>query len=84
MEDAERTYGQALTIHRDTKDRRSEGAHTCDYGLCLLALERAEAREVWRQGAERLKEVGDTALLETQTAEMREACAEAGVPPFDE
>ena len=35
-------------------------------------------------GAGILTELGDTALLNAQTAEMREACAKAGVPPFDE
>ena len=81
-DEAERTHAQALAIHRQTTNRRIEGAHTCDYALLLLALKRADAREVWRTGAEILKEVGDMALLETQTAEMREACATAGVPPF--
>ena len=74
----------ALAIHRETRIRRFEGAHSCDYALCLLALKRLEAQDVWRRGAEFLKELGDTVQLQHLTTEMREACAKAGVPPFDE
>lgn len=99
LEDAERSYRQALATHRQTKNRRFEGLHTCGYGLCLLALKRtdstlsagsgqassrqADAREVWQRGAKILKGVGDKTLSEQQASAMREACAKAGVEPFD-
>lgn len=82
-DEAESTFRQALTIHRETKNRRFEGIHTCDYALCLAARQGANARELWRVGAELLKEVGDKDAVEQKTAKMREACAKAGVPPFD-
>ena len=62
VEEAVVAFGQALAIHRETKNRRFEGAHTCDYALCLLELKRSNAREVWQRGMEILLAVGDKPL----------------------
>ena len=82
--EAEANFVEALRINRACGHRRSEGLHSCDYALCLLVLGRAEARETWRKGAETLNTIGDPTLVKQQVTAMHEACAKAGVPPFDE
>jgi hypothetical protein len=65
-------------------NRHTEGSHLCEYGLCLLDLSGPEqASRTWRQGAAILTELKDSAELQRKTWRMREACAKAGVPPFD-
>ncbi|KAF0241532.1 MAG: hypothetical protein FD180_4389 [Planctomycetota bacterium] len=48
-----------------------------------LCGERAGARDCWLRGAERLRSIHAEDKLGRYKAEMREACARAGVPPFD-
>ncbi|MBZ0136775.1 MAG: tetratricopeptide repeat protein [Planctomycetes bacterium] len=84
MQQAEATYEQALAIHREVGNRRFEGVHNCDFARCLLALGReADAARQWQQGAAILRELGDNTELESKTTAMREACAKAGIEPFD-
>ncbi len=82
---AERTFKEALDLLRAVGDRRAEGARTCDYALFLLARGRIdEARASWRSGEAMLRKIGAGAALEEAEEQMREACARAGVPQFEE
>jgi hypothetical protein len=57
----------------------------CERALCFIAAhQRAEAARAWQQGAGILRDMCEFERLEQLTAAMREACAKAGVPPFDE
>ena len=85
IEESERAYQQALAIHRQIGHKRFEGIHLCDYALLRLDRGRLrQARNDWRSGARILRSVGDSFELQGKTNAMREACAKAGVPPFDE
>lgn len=77
-------YEQALKIHREFNNLLAEGAHTCEYSLALLAVGRlTEAQSAWAAGTQILRDNSDTGELARQTIEMRQACAMAGIPPFD-
>ena len=53
--------------------------------ICLLARGRVrEAAGSWREGAAIARSLSDVHGLEGRIAAMREACAKAGVPPFEE
>ena len=85
IEQAGQTYERAIAIQREVGDRHSEGLTLCDYALCLLAQRRHEpARGRWREGTALLQVLKDTAELERRRIDMRDVCAKAGVPPFDE
>jgi tetratricopeptide (TPR) repeat protein len=85
MEDAARAFEQALEIHEQVGNRRYLGRTRCEYALMLLQPGQAEpARTLWLSGAEVLRGLDHHKDIATATAAMREACAEAGVPPFDE
>lgn len=82
--EAEQAYLQALAIAREVGNRRFEGIHLCALGLLELERRPDMAHEVWRQGATILRELNDTSQLERQTNAMQEACAKAGIAPFDD
>lgn len=75
----------ALAIHRQLGNRRFEGAHLSSYALVVLSKGgKAVARDLWREGTQILRDIGDTRLLETAISSMRKACEKAGSPAFDE
>ena len=82
---AERTFAVSLAIHREVGNRRFEGLHLCAFCEVFLALKKLDkARETWRQGATILRQLGDSQEIQSRTDRMRQACAKAGVLPFDE
>jgi tetratricopeptide (TPR) repeat protein len=84
LDKAEQAYEQALKIHRELRNRRFEGSHLCDLGLCLMEQKRLqEGRSRWREGAALLQQLGDSAALERKRQHMRQACAKAGVESFE-
>ena len=84
FEESREAFERALAIHAEVGNRRFEGGHQCDYALLLLALgRRAQAGEIWRKGAEVLRDLRDSAELGRKTTLMVEACGKAGVTPFD-
>jgi hypothetical protein len=81
---AEAMFGEALSIHRETGNRRFEGVHECSWAKLQLAGDLDGARARWRRGAKILDELKDSGTLAIVARAMREACAKAGVPPLDE
>ena len=74
----------AIEIHREVGNREYEGVHLCTLATLLLAERRLEeARAAWNEGIAILGKFGSAGTLERRYAPMREACAKAGVPPFD-
>lgn len=84
IKQAEQTSEQALAIHREVGNRRFEGLTLCNRAVLLVSAGGTpDVMDVWRQGAAILRELKDNAALERKITEMREACAKAGVEPFD-
>ncbi|MEK7466404.1 MAG: tetratricopeptide repeat protein [Planctomycetota bacterium] len=84
LEQAERTFQHALSIHRQLGNRRFEGIHNCSYALCLLAMgRRREAAENWRQGMKVLTELHDDQAAESLRGDMQAACQKAGEPSLE-
>jgi tetratricopeptide (TPR) repeat protein len=84
-EEAARAFEQALAIHAEVGNRRYLGRTRCEYALLLLQPGQAEAaRTLWLSGAEVLRGLDHEKDIKKATAEMRAACAEAGVAPFDQ
>ncbi|MBE7493258.1 MAG: tetratricopeptide repeat protein [Planctomycetes bacterium] len=82
---AEQTFEEALRIHARTGERRLEASCMCEAALCHLALGRIErAAAMWHAGVKVLAQIPAPEDLRLHRASMREACARAGVPPFDE
>lgn len=82
--EAREAFGRALELLRAARNARHEGLTMC--GLAGLEIEEGrieDSREAWRRGAQILRDAGDTELLELLRKEMREACAKAGVEPFE-
>ena len=78
-------FRQALVIHREVGNRLTEGVHLCNQSWTQMLLgDVPGARASWRTGAEILRALGDSNELAHRVREMRRACAEAGVPPFDD
>ena len=85
VELAERTRERALSIHRSVGNRRHEALTLCSRATLSMALGRIEeARQAWIEGKTLLLELGDTHNLNRKAVDMRNACAAAGVPPFNE
>ncbi|MEK7468082.1 MAG: tetratricopeptide repeat protein [Planctomycetota bacterium] len=84
LEEARRQFDQALRILRDLRAVRLEGAALCDVALLELALGHPGAASgLWRRGADLLSQVEDAGELSRKTASMKDACAKAGVAPFE-
>lgn len=82
-EHAEAMLAEAIAIHRETKNRRFEGVHECSWAKLLIAHDCERARVKWLLGAQILRELKDSGTLEIMARAMREACAKAGISPFD-
>lgn len=81
--EADECYRQALSIHAQMGARWSLAVHRCDYALFKLRNGDADgARELWLQGADSLREIGDTGELGRKASEMRSACDACAVAPF--
>ncbi|MBP9891042.1 MAG: tetratricopeptide repeat protein, partial [Planctomycetes bacterium] len=83
-EQAELSFEQAVAIHRETGNRRFEGVHECSWAKVQMARDVEGARARWSKGANILKQLNDAGTLAIVTRAMRDACAKAGVRPFDE
>ncbi|NUN48270.1 MAG: tetratricopeptide repeat protein [Candidatus Brocadiae bacterium] len=82
---AESLLRQAIDLDRASRSRPAEGVHLCDLASLLLGSGRhEEARLSWREGAAILRRVRDVRGIERAAAQMRDACARAGVKPFDQ
>lgn len=80
---AEKAYQQALATHAQVGAKWSLAVHRCDYALFILRRgDAASARELWLQGADNLREMGDTGELGRKASEMRKACESCAVAPF--
>lgn len=65
-------------------DRRLQGLALCESVPCLLQVgQTAKAEAIWRQGASLLRELNLRSELERRLNVVREACAKAGVAPFE-
>jgi tetratricopeptide (TPR) repeat protein len=85
LELADSLMAKALEIAHAVQDRRSVGIYLCERAFIKIAGRQLEgARRDWRDGMAALKVLKATRELEEKAAIMREACAKAGVPPFDE
>jgi len=83
-EQAKPLFEQALAIHADVQNQYMLAAHGCDYALCLVQLgDVARAAEIWRRSADTLVQLGDSAGAGLKSVDMRAACEQAGVAPFD-
>jgi tetratricopeptide (TPR) repeat protein len=81
---AETTLMLAIKVHREVGNRTSEAECQCGYAMASLALNRSEeAKPNWHVGAARLRDLRATVNLNARIAEMRRACAKAGIEPFD-
>ena len=75
---------QGQAIYRRTGNLRSLGIELAWLANLKLAQGQVEAaRMTWREGAEMLRSIGEDSELEKRKSEMRDACAKAGVAPFD-
>ncbi len=84
LAEADQVFKQALAIHQAVKNPWFEGIHLCELARNqLLGKHENDARVSWQAGASILGTVGDKRELERQTAAMREACAKAGIEPFE-
>ncbi len=64
---------------------RAEGSARANFALLLLALDEANwAKLEWNKAAAMLTKAQDTRALEQFRQTMRDACARAGVKPFNE
>lgn len=80
---AEKAYQKALATHAQVGARWSLAVHRCDYALFILRKgDGARARELWLQGADSLREMGDTGELSRKADAMRNACEACAVAPF--
>ena len=85
LEQAREYSFQAVAAARRLGSPLVSGRRLCKLALTLLELKcHQEAEEVWREGAASLKTGTDSIEVDRLSAAMREACAKAGVPPFDE
>lgn len=85
VDEAARVFEQALAIHAEVGNRRYLGRTRCEYALLLLQPGQPEpARSLWLLDADVLRGLDHQKDINRATAEMRTACAEAGVPPFDQ
>lgn len=84
LEEAFAFYDGALAIHRDLSNALAEAVHGLGRALLLLATGKAaEAEAEWRRYAGLLPAGASNRQVDSLRAEMRKACARAGVPPFD-
>lgn len=84
LPETERLLRSALEIDEATQNRRPEGFHRCELAVCLLKRgEEARARESWRKGINLLRSMGEVLAAQEKAKEMKAACIEAGIEPFD-
>lgn len=84
IQDAEAAFRMALALHAECKNHHFEGYHRCDFAILLIASSCfKEARTMWLQGDEILRKLGAEAARSRKAATMRQACAGAGIQPFD-
>lgn len=84
FDQADAMYERALTLHRNYRNLLFEGAHSCDWAICRLALgQQDSAKECWQRGVTILRNVHAEHYEREKTQAMQEACAKAGVEPFD-
>jgi tetratricopeptide (TPR) repeat protein len=77
-------YRQAIAIHIEIYNRAYEAYDRCRLALVILRMgDGHEARVQWRQGFEQMLVYGHASDLDVTLPDMREACAKAGVTPFD-
>jgi tetratricopeptide (TPR) repeat protein len=83
LNEAVDSFRQALLLHQETYNRSYEAYDRCRMALVMLTHgdERA-ARAEWRKGYEQMLAYGDKADLVETSANMRAACALAGIGPF--
>ena len=75
---------QGQAIYRRTGDLRTLGIELAWFANLKLAQGQVKAaRAAWQEGAEILRSIGEDKELEQRKPEMRDACAKAGVAPFD-
>ncbi|MCB9893732.1 MAG: tetratricopeptide repeat protein [Planctomycetes bacterium] len=75
---------EALAIHREVGNAVSEGKALCDMMLVELARGNVDlAREFWSRGVGQLRRVLGPNGGDSEVAEMREACTQAGFEPFE-
>ncbi|MBK8206136.1 MAG: tetratricopeptide repeat protein [Planctomycetes bacterium] len=82
--EALKLFEQAIPIHREIGNRFFEGTHTGDYALAMLSTRGVEARSTWLRGEAILFELGESRELQRNRNAMHQACAKAGVAPFDD
>jgi len=84
-EEGLQTYQQGLAILREARDPRPLGYFLCQFSThCFGRQPYASIAASWCEGARHLREAGDGPTLARVRKAMRERCAEAGVPPFEE
>ena len=75
---------EAVAIHRTEVHRLAEASDGCELALCQLACGMHEkARATWTHAAPALAATGIAYALDEKVTAMREACAAAGIPPFE-
>lgn len=83
--EAESAFSLALALSQTVGNRWLAGDVLCERAIGRVSAGLvAEAHEDWRKGSAILSGLGHTEELEGQRNAMREACAAAGVRPFDD
>lgn len=75
---------EAVAIHRAVGHRIAEASDSCELALCQLACGlHEEARTTWAVAWPALRATGFAYGIEEKSAAMHQACAAAGVTPFE-
>lgn len=83
-QEAERAYEEALAIHEEVGNQQFVGTHGTACALLKLHLGKYKlARKTWLDSFRKLAGLVGSSQLDTTIQNMREACAKAGVPPFE-
>ncbi|MBZ0135996.1 MAG: tetratricopeptide repeat protein [Planctomycetes bacterium] len=81
---ADQHYQLALEITREVDNRRFLGVQQCDFAIHHLRSGRVDlAGPMWIEGVVILRDLNDAAAMKSKIATMRDACAKAGIQPFD-
>lgn len=84
LAEAESDISAAVAIHREAGNLSGEAACLCDLGLIMVVRGRVAAgRQLWGNGMEQIRRMRNAPTVQHYLGEMRAACAQAGLEPFE-